>query len=171
MDFAIIPWGHYSQRYSSFRHHEDFVRTVISFRYFSRISSSMLASSMRSGSQRSSIRFISAVALGPIPFTTSSHIARTLTTSTQGENEITVRTECDFITALWVATTLTGECVFAFALGERARGSLEHVKIAPMPISPGSVLAESGLSSQARRTHESERCSSESRSLKPYANN
>ena len=92
-----------------------------------------------------------------------------------------VRTKCDFITALWVAITLTGECVFAFsrngdcvfafALGEKARGSLEHVKIDPMPISPGSVLTESGRSLQARRTHESERCSSEPRSLKLYANN
>ena len=92
-----------------------------------------------------------------------------------------MRTECDFITALWVAITFTGECVFAFsrkgdcvfayALGEKARGSLEHVKIDPMPISPGSVLAESGQSLQARRTHESERRSSEFPCLKPYANN
>ena len=41
-----------------------------------------------------------------------------------------------------------------FSLGEKARSSLEHVKIDPMPISLGSVLTESGRSLQARRTHE-----------------
>ena len=90
--------------HSRLSHHLRFVRSVISFAYFSRHAASMFASSTRAGSVSASSRSNRAEALRSTPLTISSHIALALTTPTAGTSPVTCA-------SLWTAFPANGTAV------------------------------------------------------------